>query len=257
MALDVRAELGTLDSDTPVPDRAHEADDHHPASVAFEAAGGRGRLWVRSPIPIGRGLGFSGAMRVGGAAAAIVQRHGNDALVGRRREVLAVAAQLEGHADNAAASLYGGVVATDGEVAVRIETALAADVVLWIPDQTTSTSTSRSMLPASVPFGDAVFNVCRSSLLIAALAAGDVAALASGTQDRLHQDVRFADAPASREALDRGLAAGAWCGWLSGSGPTVAFLVAAGTASAVVAALPGGGQGRVVGVDRQGTVVLD
>ena len=105
--------------------------------------------------------------------------------------MLAVAAALEGHGDNVAASLYGGAVATDGTRAVRIDTPLRPDVVLWIPEETTSTTASRTALPASVPFDDAVFNVGRTATLVAALAAGDVAVLAAATQDRLHQDKRF------------------------------------------------------------------
>ena len=107
--------------------------------------------------------------------------------------------------------------------AVRIDTPLRPDVVLWIPEETTSTTASRTALPASVPFDDAVFNVGRTATLVAALAAGDVAVLSTATQDRLHQDERFLAAAASRVALTAGLDAGAWCGWLSGSGPTVAF----------------------------------
>jgi homoserine kinase len=256
MALDIYAEFGVVDG-TAEPGRAHLVDEHHPARVAFDAAGGTGQLWVLSPIPIGRGLGFSGAMRVGGAAAGIVQQSGRAALAEQHADVLSLAAELEGHADNVAASLYGGVVATDGEVAVRIETALRPDVALWIPDETTSTSTSRSTLPITVPFDDAVFNIGRTALLVAALSVGDVGALSSATQDRFHQDRRFADAPASRDALAAGVEAGAWCGWLSGSGPTVAFLTAAGDGALIAAALPAGGHAKVVGIDQDGTTIVD
>ena len=191
LALELHAEIGLVDSSTGSAERSKQVDEHHPASIAFVAAGGKGPLWVRSPIPIGRGLGFSGAMRVGGAAVAMVQRVGVQALVDRHADVLAIAAGLEGHADNVAASLYGGVVVTDGTKAVGVETPLQPDVVLWIPEDTTSTSASRTALPAVVPFDDAVFNVARTAMLVAALAAGDTDALAAATQDRLHQDRRF------------------------------------------------------------------
>jgi homoserine kinase len=257
MALDIHAEFGLIDATTPPADLAKRVDDHHPAHVAFAAAGGTGALWVRSPIPIGRGLGFSGAMRVGGAALAVVQRRGAGALTDRRADVLGVAAALEGHADNVAASLFGGIVATDGTAAVRIETPLQPDVVLWIPEETTSTSDSRTALPAGVPFDDAVFNVGRTALLVAALAAGDAGALAAATQDRLHQDRRLAAAGMSRAALEAGLAAGAWCGWLSGSGPAVAFLTERGGGEAVAAALPASGHSRITAIDRSGTRLAD
>jgi homoserine kinase len=257
VALDLHAEIGLVDGSTGAEELVKRVEEHHPAWIAFAAAGGEGALWVRSRIPIGRGLGFSGAMRVGGAAVAIVQRLGRRALTDRHADVLAVAAALEGHGDNVAASLYGGAVATDGTRAVRIETPLRPDVVLWIPEETTSTTASRTALPASVPFDDAVFNVGRTATLVAALAAGDVAVLSTATQDRLHQDKRFLAAAASRVALTAGLDAGAWCGWLSGSGPTVAFLTASGGGQAVAAALPAGGRSRVVAIDRGGTTVVE
>ena len=256
IALEIHAHVGLIDESTDDAELSKQVDENHPAWMAFAEAGGEGALWVRSPIPIGRGLGFSGSMRVGGAAIATVQRFGRQALVERHADVLAVAAALEGHADNAAASLYGGVVTTDGARAVRVDTPLRPDVVLWIPEETTSTAASRTALPAAVPFDDAVFNVGRTALLVAALAVGDIAALAAATEDRLHQERRFVDAEASKLALRAGVDAGAWCGWLSGSGPTVAFFAEAGQGDLVVAALPSGGHGRVVAIDRQGSALV-
>jgi homoserine kinase len=257
MALDIHAEIGLLDGSTSDADRAKRVDEHHPASAAFVAAGGAGALWVRSAIPIGRGLGFSGAMRVGGAVLATVQRDGRGALIERRADVLAVAAALEGHADNVAASLYGGIVATDGAHAVRIDSTLQPDVVLWVPEGTTSTTASRTALPATVEFDDAVFNIGRTALLVAALSAGDWTLLGEATQDRLHQDRRLEVADASRGALADGISAGAWCGWLSGSGPTVALLAAAGEGDAIASVLPAGGRTRVTSMDRLGTTLVD
>jgi homoserine kinase len=257
MALNIYADVGVIDETSGEAESANVVDEHHPASIAFAAAGGVGSLWVRSPIPIGRGLGFSGAMRVGGAAAAMVQRTGDEAaLAAQRQDVLAVAAELEGHGDNVAASLYGGIVATDGVRAVRVDIPLRPDVVMWIPQITTSTTVSRTALPESVPFDDAVFNVCRTALLVAALVAGDVAALASATQDRLHQDLRFVAVAESRTALEAGLAAGAWCGWLSGSGPTVALLTAGGDGRRLASQLPEDGAVKIVGIDLAGATVV-
>src|SRR4029078_3138448 len=135
---------------------------------------------------------------VGGAALAVAQRRGPEALTDRRTDILGVAAALEGHAENVAASLFRGIGATDGTAAVRIDTPLRPDVVLWIPEETTSTSDSRTALPAGVPFDAAVCNVARTALLVAPLAAGDAGALATATQDRLHQDRRLAAAGMSR-----------------------------------------------------------
>lgn len=253
MALSLFADVGLLDDETP-PDRVAKAIDHyHPASVAFGQAGGQGRLWAISPIPMGRGLGYSGAMRAGGAAAALLQRGRDVAGDEARAEILAVAADLEGHADNAAASVYGGVVVAAGRVVVPVDTQLDPDVVVWVPAAaTTSTDASRTALPASVPFGDAVVNVGAAALLVAALGAGRVDALRAATMDRLHQDRRFAAVPESATALDAGLAVGAWCGWLSGSGPSVAFLCDRGSGDAIAARLPSSGHTKLLAIDRTG-----
>ena len=81
-------------------------------------------------------------------------------------------------------------------------------------------------------------------------------ALRRATEDRLHQAARFERAPQSRAALDAGLQAGAWCGWLSGSGPSVAFLSAPDDASAIADALPGDGRVRIMGIDHTGVTPI-
>lgn len=234
------------------------ADEHHPITRAFHAAGGAGRVWVRGGIPMGRGLGYSGAVRVAGVVLAHVQREGADpaALEAARASLLSVAAALEGHADNAAASLYGGVVATAGDVTVCVPLALDPAVVVWVPESTTSTDASRSALPDTVTRADAVFNLGRTAVLVAALARGQVDVLRTATEDRLHQEARFVRAPGSRVALAAGLEAGAWCGWLSGSGPTVALLCPHDAADRIVGALPAEGRARYLRIDHEGACVI-
>jgi homoserine kinase len=252
MALTMYAEIGLGDA----PPGASTVDRHHPAVVAFARLGGIGMPWVRSPIPMGRGLGYSGAVRIGGAVAAVVQRLGprwreSGGTVG---EILDVAADLEGHADNVAASLLGGVVATAGGRAIRVPLGFDPAVVVWIPAGSTSTDHSRNQLSASVSRNDAVHNVGRVAMLVAALASGDTGALRDATSDRLHQEQRLAAAPMSRRALDAGLEHGAWCGWLSGSGPTIALLCKADAADGLAAALPGDGHSKVLRIDHDGAV---
>ncbi|MEO1062982.1 MAG: homoserine kinase [Actinomycetota bacterium] len=198
------------------------AEETHPAVVAFRSWGGQGPLSCRSPIPPGRGLGFSAAARVAGLGAAVVQR-GED-LDAVRHDLFCRAAELEGHPDNAAPSVFGGLTVCAGDTAIRVPVAIDAVVVAWVPAQgSTSTAKSRAALPQQVPFTDAVFNIGRSALLLAALTTGDADALSAATDDRLHQQQRLTRVPESRAALthlrDRTLAA-----WLSGSGPTVAAL---------------------------------
>lgn len=256
MALTIRAEVGV---GTPPP-TGHAVDEHHPATVAYRRGGGTGELWVRSPIPMGRGLGYSGAVRLGGALAALVRdEEPGPAMLDRAFEI---AADLEGHADNVAASLLGGVTVTAAGHAVRVPLALEAEVVLWIPAATTSTNRSRATLPDEVTFADATDNVGRTALLVAALAAGRQDVLRAATVDRLHQVRRLTLIEGAADALDRAVRAGAWCAWLSGSGPTVAALCPAGSGEVVAADVQrwsstvGLDAGvRCVGIDQVGVTV--
>lgn len=235
------------------PDGHHPAEPGHPASVAFAEAGGDPSvpLWWRSPVPPGRGLGFSGAARVAGAYAAARLDgldHGE-----ARAGAFRVAATLEGHADNAAASAHGGLVVAAGERVIRLDLPPGLVVVAWSPSAATSTDSSRRRLPEQVALADAAFSVARAALWVAAVAVGDLAALREATEDGLHQDHRLAarpDAASVREAfLSRPQVLGAW---LSGSGPTVAALVRARDAERVAGDLPEPGAVRTLDVDPVG-----
>jgi len=128
--------------------------------------------------------------------------------------------------------------------------------VVWIPPDETSTDAARADLPATVAFADAVFNLGRAALLVAALAAGDTAALREATEDRLHQDVRLRHRPRSREALAAFVAGGAWGAWLSGSGPTVAGLCSPERVGALADGLPDGGDVRTLSIASTGAAVV-
>jgi homoserine kinase len=260
MALDLYLDIGSGD----VPDGAQLVDAHHPAAKAFAESGcadSTAHLWVRSAIPMGRGLGFSGAARVGGAALAAIgdSRDAAGALADARSSVLDVAVRLEHHGDNAAASACGGVVVwIDGRVIpLRVGPLLAAaSVVAWIPDTTTSTERSRGALADVIARADAVHNLGRMAQFVLAFEHDDPSLLAGATDDRLHQPVRLAGLARAAEALDAGVNAGAWCGWLSGSGPTVAFLTDAGLADVVAAALPEAGHVKRLRIVERGVHVL-
>lgn len=205
------------------------AESTHPAAVAFVAAGGGPdeQLWWRSPIPPGRGLGFSGAARVAGAylgALVVDPGLGHDAAVLTSRRI---ATDLEGHADNAAASAVGGVTVAVDDLVVGLPIPDGVDVIVWWPDAATSTRQSRGALADTVPLPDAAFSIGRAALWAAALAAGDLSALRTACEDRVHQPARLAARPDVAEALLLLLAHGdVLAAWLSGSGPTVAALVA-------------------------------
>lgn len=249
MALDLFADVGL---GLP-PDGAHVVDEHHPVRAAFDRLGGTGPMWLRSNIPMARGLGFSGAVRVAGAALAVVQAERS--VDDNADEILAVTTQLEGHGDNVAASLFGGVTAfVQGRaIPFRIGPVLERSAfVAWIPETTTSTDTSRRSLPEQVDRADAIHNIGRATQFALAFAHDDPGLLVDATQDRMHQDARLPAVHGAADAIDAGLAAGAWCGWLSGSGPTVALLADRAVAAAVAAALPAGGHTKILSIDMHG-----
>lgn len=250
MAVSVYAELGVLD-DRDSASQHPIAEGRHPANLAYRAAGGSSGVWARSSIPSGRGLGFSGAMRVGAIALGLAERAG---VIGGELEafideqssaILDLAAEMEGHADNAAASLFGGVVAcvvseghvTSTSVPLAAHLLSESQLVVWVPHVQTATSESRATLPHSVSRPDAVFNLSRVVQLVLALGSNDRERIELGVDDRLHQDHRLEKVPMSRLALDQMAGAGASGCWLSGSGPTVAALVHTGAVAAVEDAL--------------------
>lgn len=254
LALSLYTEVGIVGVD-PMLDGGREADDTHPAQVAFLRAGGEGRVWVRNAIPMGRGMGFSGAVRIGGAVAAEVQQQGASWSIATSN-ALAIGAELEGHADNVAPSLHGGVVITSENLVVQVPVALDPVFVMWVPDFTTSTNESRGKIGPTIALSDAVFNISRTAMFVTALSTGNVSLLREATRDRIHQDIRLGASPACKAALEAGLAAGAWCGWLSGSGPTVALMCEPTDAERIAASLPADGHSKILTIDTAGATVL-
>lgn len=252
LALDLPFRLAVDDE----PAGFHAVEPTHPTAVAFRAAGGDPGTALRwlSPIPPGRGLGFSGAARVAGAYAAGMSdglTHGE-----ARAGALAIADALEGHADNAAASTVGGFVVAAGGRVVGVAVPDGLAVVVWSPGASTSTDASRRALPGRVALEDAAFSVGRAALWVAALAAGDLAALREACEDRLHQDVRLAARPDARDVREHFLGRPeVLAAWLSGSGPTVAALVPDDVAGLVAVEVPGDGRVQVLQVDRDGVRV--
>ena len=256
MALDLHADVGL----GPPPAGAHPLGPAHPANAAFTALGGQGAIWLRTSIPMARGLGFSGAVRVAAAGLGAVCAGGGAAVSAARDEIFRVSAELEGHADNAAASVHGGVVAViDSTVrSLRVGPRMSGSaVVAWVPDTTTSTERSRRALPATVERAAAVHNLGRVVQLVLAIERDDPALLSGATDDRLHQAHRLPHVPGAAEALRQGVEHGAWCGWLSGSGPTVVLLCAPAVAADVAGALPPAGHAKQLRIDPQGVRLAD
>ena len=196
------------------------------------AADGLGwRVRMTNRIPLARGLGSSAAANVAGLLAghALLSPEGAPPPV---ESVLAVAAELEGHLDNAAAALLGGfTVAVAGEepgsppIAVRFEPPRDLRAVLFIPDQPAATAEMRALLPAAVPLADAVFNLGSVSLGVAGLASGRTELLRHLTADRLHEPYRATAFPALPRLVGAARDAGALGACLSGSGSTVIAFV--------------------------------
>jgi len=226
--------------------------EDHLAMRVFRQFGGTGGLQISSTIPPARGMGFSGAARVAGLLAAAIQK-GTDP-EDCKRWLFLEATELEGHPDNVAPSVFGGVTVAVGERVERVNLGLQANVVLWIPDTLSGTKESRGKLPQQVSMEDAVFNMGRTALLIAALTNGDTELLAEATEDRLHQEIRLQALPDTARAMQAARDAGAWCSWLSGSGPTAAALCEPAAAQQVADALPEGGKVSICHVDMRGAV---
>jgi homoserine kinase len=182
------------------------------------------RLRLTNRIPLTGGLGSSSTALVGGLLAA-------NCLAGEplcRDELLQLATELEGHPDNVAPAMLGGLVvsAVDGTRVVTVSLPVPGDLrgVLFLPKFSTSTREARRLLPSRVSHGDAAFNVSRAALLVAAFAMDQLDLLKVATQDRLHQQYRQVLFPAMPRLIAAALAAGALGAWLSGSGSALIAL---------------------------------
>jgi homoserine kinase len=231
------------------------------AQAASETLGSY-HVTQRSAIPVGRGLGSSAAAIVGGVVAA-------NALMGDpldRRTLLRVASEVEGHADNVAAALYGAFTVAlpsdEGPVATRISFPRTWRICLFIPREPLSTDTARSVLPSQVSRADAVFNIAHASALLAAILRSDGALLSIAMADRLHQPARAHLVTGFSDIMAAAREAGAFGAALSGAGPAVVAFAPARLAARVVAAMEEAahaagtsGRGRAVRVRAAGAQV--
>lgn len=194
-------------------------DGSHLAAVVVRSVLGHDNvaLTVRSSIPVSRGLGSSAALAVAAAGAA------------GATDPFLVGALVDGHAENAAASVLGGLVAatTVGESAVarRLPLDHRLGYVIIVPDRHLETKLGRSVVPSTIPLADAVHNLGRMGLLIAGLGNADLLLPAAG-DDRLHQGPRTVLFPEAPDLLDRLRRAGATTACWSGAGPTLLAICA-------------------------------
>jgi homoserine kinase len=229
VALDLRGEVEISVADGPFynPDRGQQMalDAVRTVFGALGLPAPDVAIAFHSDVPVARGLGASAIVRTGAAVAAF-------AIAGVQPDperLLRVVTELEGHADNAAPAILGGlqVVAVDGEQIWHVAVPLPPDLnaVLLVPDFEMSTDEGRKLLPASLSRADVVHNAARTALLVAALATGRLDALRVATDDRLHQPARAKLFPAMYDIFGAATAAGALCAFLSGAGSSILAIV--------------------------------
>jgi len=195
---------------------------------------------IEGEVPPARGLGSSITV-IGGVLAGLNVLCGSPL---NREQLVAIASHLEGHPDNAAAGLLGGFcvarcepVKGDYLGAVRITIPNTLRFVVCSPSVELLTKESRGVLPATLPYFDAVRSINSAAYLVAAFATGDYARLRDAAGDFMHEPYRLPKIRGGSDAIAAGVAAGAYTGWLSGSGSSVLCVCEAGSAATVGAAM--------------------
>jgi len=175
-------------------------------------------------IPLSRGLGSSAACIVGGLTAA-------NELLGKpvgKEKILELATEMEGHPDNVAPALFGGFVIstkTDGGVKyIRHAVNSTVKFVALVPNFPMSTKKARSVLPQTINYRDAVFNIGRSSLLTASLITGDLSCIKYAVEDKVHQPYRLGLIQDGEKIFKAAYSYGADAIFISGSGSTLMAL---------------------------------
>ncbi|HEX5937446.1 MAG TPA: homoserine kinase [Actinomycetota bacterium] len=227
IALDLWNELEVRDGDGP------QDPDHLGVRAFARLASPEGRTFTFADgIPRARGLGSSAAVIALGLVAAATA----EGLDLRLEELLAAGVGLEGHADNLAAALVGGVCLTWGGKIARIADDAPAVPIALVPDATVSTVAARASLPAEIAHDQAAFTAGRAALLGAALASSSTELFAEALDDRLHEPYRTANAPLLGRVRAQ-LPSGALGATISGSGPSVIVWARADTVDACAAEL--------------------
>ncbi|PJJ72738.1 homoserine kinase [Diaminobutyricimonas aerilata] len=218
-------------------------------------------LVAHNSIPHGRGMGSSGAAIVAGIMAAKGLLEGIVEL--DAQDVLTLATDLEGHPDNVAPAIFGGLtiawMTPDGPQHKKLTVHRGVSPLILVPEATMSTKLARSLQPASVPHEDAIFNVSRSALLIAALIQSPEL-LHAATEDKLHQSYRASAMPET-DRLITVLRANGLAAVVSGAGPSILVLGSSPAERQVAAALVDANadtawQALMLAVDFKGATVV-
>ncbi len=225
-----------------------------------------GVIRMKNDVPLSRGLGSSAAAIVAGLKAANVLVDN----VFNRRELLQFATKIEGHPDNVAPAIFGGftvnIVSRGRAQCFSFLPKLRLNMVAAVPDFQLSTRMAREVLPEKVSRQDAIFNIGRASLLVAALCKGNEYFLRQSFEDALHQPYRAELVPGMMEVFSAARAAGALGAALSGAGPCLMAYVlerdrcAGGVGEAMVEAFRKNGvnaKALVLGLDTRGAHIIN
>ena len=198
------------------------------------------RIRIRGDVPPARGLGSSVTLRGGilGGLAELTD------IGWRKEELVEIITKLEGHPDNASASVLGGFTVSrfldtpaNVESVNKIDVAGALRFVVVSPEFEVLTSASRGVLPKSIDFASVVSSINSVSCVVGALASGEYEALKNAVRDSIHEPYRLSNIPGAAAAIEAGVAAGAYTGWLSGSGSSVLCACTADVVNSVMAAM--------------------
>ncbi len=204
---------------------------------------------IDSDIPIGRGLGSSAAVLVATAAAITGEAE--------RDDLFEAATEVEGHADNVAAAVFGGLVAVGADGSVhRLAVHPSLQLVVAVPDEVLSTAEAREVLPSEVSRQVAVRSAARLAMLIEGLRTADPVSLSAALGDEMHEAPRRSITETPARLIAAALGAGAVYAAWSGAGPSVIGFVLGDSIDPVAAALKAslGGRGSVLElvIDREG-----
>jgi homoserine kinase len=261
-------ESGAVARPTTVADGRAQAMVETTARAFFTAAGVAPfgfAYQIDGDVPPARGLGSSVTV-IGGILGGL---NALSAAGLSRQQLVGIATAIEGHPDNAAAGILGGfcVARCDPATGAYVDTVrveLPADLafVATSPDVEMLTKESRGVLPSTLSYFDAVKSINSAAYLVAALVGGDYERLRHAVSDYMHEPYRLPRIPGGRAAIEAGVAAGAYTGWLSGSGSTVLCVATLPAASAVAAAMQAAfasagltSTSRVLAADNLGLVV--
>jgi homoserine kinase len=210
-------------------DPQHDLIAHQLADAGLA---GRWRLAVRSDIPVGKGLGSSGAAIVAGLALVDLARGATL----QRERLLARASAIEGHPDNVGPALFGGLFLASPHPG-RLDLAPGVAVALAVPERGLDTHAARARLPRQVPREVAIAQAARAAALILGLTRGDAALIAHGMDDQLAVPYRQELIPGFEQAVAAGRTAGAYGVTISGAGSALLGLCPPAAAAAVATAM--------------------